>query len=172
MRDRGMTDEEVEQAMQVAGSPVVLILGAVFAPVAIVALMLIFAVVLNLLIPLFGGNASFVHVFSVVCTAALVKPVSSLVRLVLTVVSRSVQVSTSLTLLTPNLPRTSFRYQLLGSFDVFIIWEMVLVAMGLTVTSGLKKNRSYILVFAVWLISVLLGIGLARVFAPSVQVGG
>ncbi|MEO0184404.1 MAG: YIP1 family protein, partial [candidate division WOR-3 bacterium] len=134
--------------------------------IGVTVILLLFALLLNLFIPVAGGTGSYKLVFSVVSFAALIKIPAHLLRWILIMIKHSLQVSTSLALFVPNLPVKSFAFRLLSSFDFFIIWEMILVAMGISITNNVKKENAYILVFAIWLGSILLGVGLGGLFGP------
>jgi hypothetical protein len=160
MHDRGMTDEQVEQAMQVAKGPIPIVAGGIAGAIFFAIRLMLFALILNLFIPLFGGASGFKQVFAVVSYSALVMIPGSILRLVLTGITKSPFVATSLALLVSNMERTSFLYGFLGAFDLFILWEMVLVALGISCTNSVKKGNAYTLVFVIWFVSIFIGIGL------------
>jgi hypothetical protein len=166
LRDQGMTEEQIEQAMQFAGGPATMIIGAIGGAFITAIIMLLFAAIINLLIPVFGGIGAFKNIFSVVCFSALVKVPAGILRIILIAITKSPYVTTSLALFAPNLAKTSFGYQLLSGIDFFMVWEMILVSMGISITSGLKKKSAYILVFLVWIASIFIGIGLGGIFTP------
>lgn len=165
LRERGMTEEQIEQAMKFASGPAALIMSTIFAPLVTAIILLAFAAVLNLFIPLFGGKGAFKHVFSVVCFSSLIKVPSAILRLILIAITKSLYVTASLALFVPNLAKTSFGYRLLAGIDFFIIWEMILVALGISITNEVRKNNAYILVFIIWIVSLFIGIGLGM-FGP------
>jgi len=45
---------------------------------------------------------------------------------------------------------------LLAQLDIFDFWKFLLIAIGLTVVLNVKNSKSYTLVFAVWLMVMLL----------------
>lgn len=53
----------------------------------------------------------------------------------------------------------------LSSFDVFTIWTLVLVSIGLTCISKVKSGKAYAMVFGWFAVVVLLGTGIAAAFA-------
>jgi hypothetical protein len=161
---RGLTEEQMEQAMRFTQGPAAAISGAVSAVIFTGVLLLIFAVVVNLFVPLFGGESGFKRVFSVICYSALVMVPAAILKLLMIATTKSPYVTTSLALLAPGLARTSFGYQLLAGFDFFMIWEMVLVAMGISITNRISRKNAYILVFVIWVISIFAGIGLSSIF--------
>jgi hypothetical protein len=157
LRERGMTEEQIQQAQQFIGSPVTIVIGAVGAMIATAAILLIFALLLNVFIPLLGGKGSYRHVFSLVSHCTLVNIPGQIIRIVLMFITRTPYVSTSLALLAPNLAKHSFLFRVLNGIDFFVFWEMCLVAYGITHTNAIKKENAYILVFAIWVISILAG---------------
>lgn len=164
MRERGLTEEQMEQARQFTSGPVAVISGALSAAIFTVILLLVFTVVTNLFVPLFGGESGFKKIFSVICFSSLVVIPSAILKLIMIAITKSPYVTTSLALFVPALARESFMYQLLAGFDFFIIWEMILVGIGISITSGIARKNAYVLVFVIWFVSIFVGIGLGRIF--------
>jgi len=167
MIERGMSDEQIDQALKVMSGPFMIVTSAFGAIFFIVVVLLLFSFVVNLLLPVFDGTRGFKIVFSIVCFSALIKVPGTLLRLILITITKSPFVTTSLALAVPSLARDSFVYQLLASFDFFIIWEMILVGLGISITNEIKKQNAYILVFLVWAISVIIGILLGVMRGPG-----
>jgi len=162
--ERGLSEEQIEQAKQFTSGPAVVISSAVSAVIFTAIILLVFALVTNLFIPLFGGDSGFKKVFSVICFSALVTVPAAILKLIMIAVTESPYVTTSLALLVPNLAKTSFVYQLLAGFDFFILWEMILVALGISITNNVVKKNAYTLVFLIWIVSILIGTGLGSIF--------
>jgi hypothetical protein len=161
---RGMTDEQIEQAKQFTSGSAILISSILSGVIFTALLLLIFAVVTNLFIPLFGGESGFKKVFSVICFSALVMVPAAILKLIMIAMTKSPFVTTSLALAVPSMAKTSFLYQLLAGFDFFALWEMILVAMGISITNSVVKKNAYILVFVIWIVSIFVSIGLGGVF--------
>ncbi|MCX7995245.1 MAG: YIP1 family protein [candidate division WOR-3 bacterium] len=166
MKERNMTDEQIEQAVKFASGPFIYVSTVIGTIISVSVILMIFALLLNIFIPVAGGEGSYKLVFTVVSYAAMVKIPAYLLRWILIMIKNSLQVSTSLALFVPGLPSKSFAFRLLASFDFFIIWEMILVAMGISITNNLKKENAYILVFAIWIVSIFISIGLGHLFVP------
>jgi len=164
LRDRGLTEEQLERAMQFTSGPAAVISSAVSAAIFTAVLLLIFALLINLFIPLFGGESGFKKVFSVIWFSTLVVIPAAILKVVIIAINKSPYVTTSLALLAPNLAKNSFMYQLLAGFDFFTIWEMILVAMGISITNNIARKNAYTLVFVIWLVSIFVGIGLGSIF--------
>lgn len=167
LRERGVTEEQIEQTKKFMQGPLPSVFGGISGAIFIGVLLLLFTVILNLFVPVFGGTSGFKSVLTIVSFSALIKVPSSVLKLILMAITKSPFVTTSLALLTPNLEKTSFVYQLLAGFDFFIIWEMILVAIGINIISGVKKQNAYILVFLIWFVSVFIGISLSFLRGPA-----
>jgi hypothetical protein len=160
MRERGMSEEQIEQAKQFTSGPIAAVLGGVSAIIITVMILLIFSLLVNVLIPVFGGASSFKAVFSVICHAALVRIPSTIIRMILIAVTGSLYVSASLALLVPGMDKMSFAYRVLAGFDGFVIWELALVALGISITNNISKKNAFILVFLILLVSIFIGAAL------------
>jgi hypothetical protein len=164
MREQGRSEEEIERAMQFTSGPVIFLGSAISATIFTAVLMLLFALIVNLFVPLFGGESGFKTIFSVICFSSLVVVPSAILKLILIAITKSPYVTTSLALLAPGLAKDTFVYKLFAGFDFFIIWEMILVAFGINITNGIAKKNAYVLVFVIWIISIFVGVGLSSIF--------
>jgi hypothetical protein len=167
LRERGAEQEQIDQVKKFLQGPLPVVSGAISGAVATAAILLLFTLALHIFIPLFGGVAGFKSILSVVSFAALIRVPAAVIKMILSAVTRSPFVTTSLALAAPNLEKTSFLYQLLAGFDFFIIWEMILVAIGINIVNNVKKENAYILVFLIWLVSLFIPIGLGALFNPA-----
>ncbi len=52
-------------------------------------------------------------------------------------------------------------YSLASSFDIFLIWTLVLTAIGFTCVSKVKRGTAFAIVFGWWLLFTLAGAGIA-----------
>jgi hypothetical protein len=152
--ERGMTEEQQEQALErmesFTDNPLMRygfpLLGAIITQ--LVAFFFL-ALVYNLSLPLLGATGNFTRVMSVTAWAGLVMVPAVVVRAILTIMSKSAEVSTSLLLVAPNVSN-GFLKVVLSRVDLFTIWQLVLVAIGLKVMFDIKGSKSYWLVAAVW----------------------
>jgi hypothetical protein len=167
MRQRGLTEEQMEQALSVASGPLLYISSAIGAAIFTALLLVVFAFLLNVFVPVFGGTAAFKTVFSLVSHTALVRVLAAIVKLILIIITKSIYVTTSLALFVPSMARESFGYQLLNGCDFFIIWEMILVAIGINITNNVPKKSAYVLVFIIWVASLFVGASLSTLRGPG-----
>jgi hypothetical protein len=159
MRERNMPQEQIDRATEGMdkfysspamryGMPVV---SALFIGV-LAALFL--AVIYNISLPMFGGNSDFKRTWAIVCNASLVAVPAAIVRGGLVLLKRSSEVTTSLLAAAPGL-KQPFLKALLSQLDIFDFWKFLLIAIGLKVVFGIKSSKAYTLVFAVWLVVIL-----------------
>lgn len=162
MRARGMSDEQIEEAMKISQGSLPMIFGSIGGAVFVAITLVLFTLILHLFLPLFGGVGGFPRIFSVVCYSALVSLPGAILRVIMIVITKSLFMATSLALFVTNIEKTSFLWQFLNGFDFFVFWEMILVAIGISVTNEIKRTNAYIFVFTIWVISILIAAGLSQ----------
>jgi hypothetical protein len=170
MRERNMSEEQIQKATEgmdkFYSSPAMRYgMPAVSALFVTVIAALFLAVIYNVSLPLFGGTGDFKRTWAIVCNASLIAVPAAIVRGALILLKRSAEVTTSLLAAAPAI-KQPFLKGLLAQLDIFDFWKFVLIAIGLTTVLGIKKSKSYTLVFAVWgvvvLILALLGMSAGR----------
>jgi len=170
MRERNMSEEQIQKAAEgmdkFYSSPAMRYgMPAVSALFVSLIAALFLAVIYNVSLPLFGGTGDFKRTWAIVCNASLIAVPAAIVRGALVLLKRSADVTTSLLAAAPAI-KQPFLKGLLAQLDIFDFWKFALIAIGLTTVLGIKKPKSYTLVFAVWgvvvLILALLGMGTGR----------
>jgi hypothetical protein len=139
-----------------------------FAPAGtMVSLVVAAAVLFFIFNVLLGGDSSFRRVFSVYCYASLVAMLGMIVRFPLIMTKGDMNVQTSLALLLSPNAKDSFLYSVLSSFDVFSIWQVILVSMGLGVIYKYSTKKAFTAVVILWIIYILAKSGLSSVFGGA-----
>jgi hypothetical protein len=102
-----------------------------------VALPLISAIVAGILFAIFnaalGGNATFKQVFTVVVHAGAIGVLAQLFVVPMNYFRGTMTSATNLGVLLPMMPEGSFGARFLGMIDIFIIWQVIVLAIGLAV---------------------------------------
>jgi hypothetical protein len=80
-----------------------------------------------------GGNATFKQVFTVVIHAGPIGLLSQLFTVPLNYFRGTMTSATTLAVLFPMLPEGSFLSRFLGMIDLFLIWQVVVLSIGLAV---------------------------------------
>jgi hypothetical protein len=135
---RTVTDAQYQRLEAVAGyAPYLSAAGQllVLPLLGLLAACIVYAVLTAVL----GGNGSFKQVFAVLAHSSVILALQTLFALPLDYARQSLSSATSLAVFFPMLDESSFLARLLGAIDLFLIWWMLNVAIGLGV---LYRRRS------------------------------
>lgn len=164
-----LTPSQVEQAVR-QSAPIVAIashVGAVLGPPFILLLLAVLGLlIVNLIL---GGHLGFKAVFSLVCYANLVSLLSSLMAVLVILfgdpdhLNPQNPVPTNLAFFLNQAQVSKRLYTLATSADIFTLWVLVLVAVGLSEGTERKVKPQHIfLVYAgFWAVWILIKLGLA-----------
>jgi hypothetical protein len=160
--------EAIIEKMQGTGHPPAWQLG--ISPIAALIYFLVASAVLFFVFNvLLGGDSSFRKVFSVYCYSALVGIPATIVKLPLTLVKKSADVQTSLALLLSPDVKEKFLYKVFSSFDIFVIWQVILISMGMGVLYKYSTKKAFTAVLVLWVIWIFLKSGLSSLFGGMVS---
>jgi hypothetical protein len=128
----------------------------------LVGLPIIALVVAGIMIGVFnavlGGNATFTQVYAVVAHSAIVLTLAQLFGLPLAYARQSMSGATNLGVFLPFLDDTSFLARFFGSIDLFYVWWMVSLSIGLGV---LFKKRTTPIATSLLVVYVLIALVVA-----------
>jgi hypothetical protein len=138
------------------------------APVGVLVSFIVVAAVLFFIFNvLLGGDSTFRRVFSTYCYSSLVAIPASIVKFPLVMVKGDVNVQTSLALILSPDKQGSFIYSVLSSFDIFTVWQVLLLSIGLGVMYKFTTKKALVAVIVLWIIWILLKSGLSSAFGGS-----
>jgi len=129
MQEQGLSEEKIDGFLKISkilgivGPPLTVLVGSL-----VVSAILLFAG--NILL---GGSSKFNKVFSVYCYTSLITVLAYAVKLALVMSKKSMQVYISPAALFPAEAGDSVWFKVAGVFDVFAIWQLVVIAIGLGV---------------------------------------
>jgi hypothetical protein len=158
-RDRMSTQYLEGSWLRVAGWPVASIV--VFMPIVFA----VYAGLLMLLRMLLGATATFKQVFGVVVHSSVITAVATLLLTPLNYVRESMDSATSLRIFLPMLDDGSFLASLLGSIDLFRVWWVIVLSIGLAVLFKRKTSTIAATLFAVYGVIALGYAAVAAMFA-------
>lgn len=148
--------EEMEQIRQPPAWQVAII------PVFSLFFLVVFSAVLFFVFNvLMGGDSGFRNVLSVYSYSGLVMIPALIVKLPLIIMKESVNVQTSLALLPFANPDNRFLYSVLSGFDIFSLWEVILISLGLGVVYKLSTTKAFTAVVILWVLLILVKSGLS-----------
>jgi hypothetical protein len=111
-----------------------------------------------------GGEGSFSKMLSVAAHASLVTIPRTVLTVPLMLSKQSLQVATSLQVLLPVDQWGTPIGVLLGAVDVFYIWTISLIVMGITAVYGFTKGKAATLVVSIYLLIIVVFMGLSALF--------
>jgi Yip1-like protein len=103
-----------------------------------------------------GGNATFKQVFAVVAHTGAIGLLGQLFTVPMNYMRGVMTSATNLAVAFPFVPETSFLGRLLGTIDLFLIWQLVVLAIGLGVLYRRRTQPIAITLFVVYAIIALI----------------
>lgn len=104
----------------------------------------------------FGGSARYKQLLSVMLYGELIFAASHVVLVPLMLAKGDLYLTLSLGALVPEKSFTNTLFLVLSKFDLFIIWEIIVVGIGLTIVYDFSRNKGYMLsVLSMGLLTVL-----------------
>lgn len=142
-----------------------------FAPIGTLIYFLIIAGILffvgNVLL---GGDSSYGRVLSVFAYSSLIAIPAAIIKIPLVFMRETAEIQTSLALLLSPDMKESFIYRFLAQIDIFTIWTMILVSLGMAVMYNFTLRKSATTVFVLWLLWVLVSSALAGILGGFFRV--
>jgi hypothetical protein len=137
-------------------------------PLAPIGTILVFAILSAIIFFIFnvilGGDSSFRRVFSIYCYSNLIAIPSMIVKLPLIMLKKDIGIQTSLALLLSAESKETFLYHVLSGFDIFTLWIVVLISIGLGVLYRYTTKKAFTVVFVLWVLLILITSGLSSLF--------
>jgi len=104
----------------------------------------------------FAGKAHFKQLLSVMLYGEIIYGLGMMVVLPMVLAKKSILVSLSLGVLAASQGPDSILYLALSKIDLFLIWELIAIGIGLSIVYGIPRNKGYTLsVLSMGMISIL-----------------
>jgi hypothetical protein len=107
-----------------------------------------------------GGNATFKQVMAVVTHTGVIGLLGQLFTVPLNYTRGSMTSATNLAVVFPFVPETSFLGRLLGTVELFLIWQLIVLAIGLGV---LYRKRTQPIAISLFVVYAIIGLIIAFV---------
>ena len=169
MEARGdIPQEQMDMAKAQMEGPVKYI-GFVVGPIVWLIMILIIAALFyvagNLMI---GGDTSFKKVFAIVAWTGLIGVVSFIIMTLLILskgTMHGVALDLSILLDTPAVgEEKSILYRILSKFDIFVIWEIVLYIIGLSVIYKSTVQKAAVPILSLWALWIIVSVAFGGFF--------
>jgi Yip1-like protein len=165
-----LSPDQREQQLE-RGAKITQIISFVFPLISLIILLIIAALLFATFKLAAGADVSFKVALAIVIYANLALALKTLLATISVAAGASPD---SFTFQNPvatnpgyfmNPADSPFLYSLLSSVDIFLIWTLVLTALGFTYVSKVKRGTAFAIVFGWWLVFTLAGAALGALFA-------
>ncbi|MBB6217600.1 hypothetical protein HNQ80_003723 [Anaerosolibacter carboniphilus] len=123
--------------------------------------MFVKSVVVHIISRITGGKGKFKTVLSVVGYGYLINFLGEGIRTVITMITKNYVVYTSPAVLLPDAAQGTALHTLLSALDVFSIWYLAIVTIGLSYVHQMSRKKAGAIVFGSWLLVVMFSVGSA-----------
>jgi hypothetical protein len=169
MEARGDVPQEQMDAAKAQMQGPVKYIGFIAGPIVwlimIVIIAALFYVAGNLMI---GGDTSFKKVFAIVAWTGLIGIVSFIIMTLLILskgTMHGVALDLSILLDTPAIgEEKSILYRLLSKFDIFVIWEIILYIIGMSVTYKTTVQKAAVPILSLWALWIIISVAFGGFF--------
>ena len=158
MQGQEFSDEQREMMEKMAGPGQAI--GLVIAPVGSFAVLFVSALVLLGAARIAGAGIGYSGVLTVSAYSSLVQALKGIIVTPLMLSKKSMEVHTGLGLLLPAEMMNSFAGRFLAGIEIFSLWQVVIVAVGISALGNVDTRKALVPVLVLWLIWLLIAAGL------------
>lgn len=112
----------------------------------------------------YGGQASFKQIFTLVSWGGLIGLPELIVKLPMMLINRTLHATTSPAIFLSSSESKSLLYNVLDVFDIFAIWKIVVFSIGFAIIYNFSMKKSYIAVIVLYVIYAGISISLGQLF--------
>ena len=147
---------DLARAEEVIRSPMVRAIGIAGAALGLPIVALLMALIAHLAVGfLLGGGGTFLASWAVVCYALLVGVLELLLKLPAMLKQGTPEIFFGPALLLERTEPPSFLFQVLKEFDVFTLWKIALIAVGLAAVHRVRPKTVLVTLLGIWLLWAL-----------------
>jgi hypothetical protein len=163
MMDRGMSEDQAYEMMEAPWMKATSIFGGIAVFIMTFILAGIFYLVFSFIM---GGETTYKKVLSVYSyTGFAVGIVGMIVKLPLMMAKGSALIQTSPAAFLSVDMKDQFLYKFLAKFDIFVVWQMILLIIGFGVIYKFSRGKSAAGVLTLWGIYIVVSILLSNLFS-------
>ncbi len=146
------TEDEIEKAEEQLQGPMIYLLNILAPFLYVVIGFVVTALFFYLFFPVIGYDVAFKKTFAVITNSALMRIPAFIIKTPLMIIKGTLAVNTGLLLFLPFVKEKTFLHTFLAKFDFFTVWEVILLGIGFSTISKLKKKFTLLIVFGAWII--------------------
>jgi len=163
MAEQGLSDEQIDNAVQTAQKVQKFAVGPSTVVMTLVVTFIVAAVWLFLSNTILGGNANYKQMLGVVVYSGFIGLLGFLIKLPIMWSQRTMNVHFSLATFMSDASKDSFLYKLLANVELFNIWTIAVVSIGIAVVADLKSKSVWPWVLIVTILYWVAAAGLGSV---------
>lgn len=168
LESKNMPQEQMEKIQGMYDNSVLTYIQLIPQIIGIAALVLVLSSILFGISKMLKGSANFKTMFSVVSWSFLISAVGAYVKMILVAVkgtSYAVTPSLALALPLPEIgQKPSFLFNIFSNINPFLIWQLGIVAVGLSVINNFTTKKSLSIVLSLWVLWIIIGFVLQEIF--------
>jgi hypothetical protein len=162
--ERGMSDEEIERAMEMGGK-----FGRIIGPIgaavgSVVYLLAIAGIFMFVGNTILGGKTTFKKLVSVVCYSSLIGSLNSIILLPMILSRKTMEVHFSLAAFMSADASETFLYQLLKKIDLFAFWQIVVAGIGVAVIYKFTTKKAIAMVASLYVLYMVISLAWTAIF--------
>ena len=158
MQGQEFGDEQREMMEKMAGAGQTF--GLVMAPVGSFVVLFISALLLLGIARIAGADVGYSGMLTVSAYSSLVQALKGIIVTPLMLSKNSMMVHTGLGLLLPAEMLDSFAGRFLAGIEIFMLWQVVIVAVGISALGKVDTRKALVPVVVLWLVWVLIAAAL------------
>lgn len=135
-------------------SPLFIVSTTIGPAISILVILFLKGLIIWLIFKAFKGTASYMLVICVLGLANLIQSMQSIIDTVLAILMGRLQANLGPALLFTAETIGDSMFKFMSHFDVFNIWYLIVIGIGLAKVSNLKSGVSISVIFALWLVWV------------------
>ncbi len=154
---RNLSDSDLETMRDRMDSPILKYVVYGLAPISPILMMLFLAGLFHFSSIPFGGEGTYGKAFAMICYSWMISLLWSIIFVLLALTQHRIDITASLNFLVSD--SDSILYHLLTKLDLFRIWQLVVIAIGLSVIEKIDTKKSSTVVFGWWIIWIIISVG-------------
>lgn len=158
MQGQELSDEQREMMEKMAGPGQAI--GLVMAPAGSFVVLFVSALLLLGAARIAGADIGYPGMLTVSAYSSLVQALKGIIVTPLMLSKNSMEVHTGLGLLLPAEMMNSFAGRFLAGIEIFSLWQVAIVAVGISALGNVDTRKALVPVLVLWLIWLLIAAGL------------
>jgi hypothetical protein len=155
--ERGGSPEQAEQAIRMS-SAMMLPMSIVGVIVVTFIILFVTAGVAHVLMKMVGGKGRFRQARAIVSWSLLITALGSLIKVPIMAAKNSMIVETGPSLFFKNLEPSDKMFRFLSTLDIFTLWWLVLLVIGLAIGYRTSYGKSVVTVVILWILMVVVSV--------------